>query len=163
MNKQKTVLLFVILLSTGLAIFFLPNDEKKIKANLGSLAEYCSSGQAEPVIATLQKAAQAAKLCTDPCEVKIESFTIDREFSSKEVTDHIIMMKKRLTGTNFSFEDTVINISGNNRADITTTLQLTGKTVDGRFVDAYEFDITADKIDGEWLFSSFTVVEFMKK
>jgi hypothetical protein len=76
-------------------------DEKKIRNNLASLAEYCSPEKEEPVFDTLQKAALAAKLCTDPCTVKIESFKIDREFSQKELTDRLLMMKKRHPNTSF--------------------------------------------------------------
>jgi len=162
-NKKRIILLIAITLSTVVAILFLPSDERRIKENLNSLSTYCSSVAAEPVMETLQKAAQAARLCTDICKFSIESFNIDREFSTKEISDHIVMMKKRLTGTSFSFKDTVVNISEDGRADITTTLHLDGETVDGRFTDAYEIDILVEKNGGDWLFSSFTVVEFMEK
>ncbi len=151
------------MLIAGGVILFLPGDEKKIRNNLASFAEYCSSVKEEPVIEALQKAARAAKLCTDPCKVQIESFNIDREFSQKEISDRILMMKKRLPNTSFSFHDTVVNIPGDNRAEVLTTLRLNGKTAEGKFTDAYEINITAEKKDGAWLFSSFTVVEFMEK
>jgi hypothetical protein len=155
--------LIAILLVVGGVIFFLPGDEKKIRTNLTSLAEYCSSEKEEPVLETLQKAALAAKLCTDPCTVKFETFKIDREFSQKELTDRFLMMKKRLPNTSFSFHDTVIDIVDDNRAEVITTLRINGKIVDQQFTDAYELDIMVDKKDGDWRFSSFTVVEFMKK
>jgi hypothetical protein len=63
----------------------------------------------------------------------------------------------------FSFHDTVLDIVADNRAEATTTLRLNGKTVDGQFTDAYEIKITVEERDGNWLFSSFAVVEFMKK
>jgi hypothetical protein len=160
---RNKILLIAIVLLVGGAIFFLPSDEKKIKANLALLAEYCSSEKEEPVLETLQKAALAAKLCTDPCTVKVESFKIDREFSQKELTDRFLMMKKRLANTSFSFHDTVLDIVADNRAEIITTLRINGKIVDEQFTDAYELDIAVEKKDGDWRFSSFTVVEFMKK
>jgi hypothetical protein len=160
---RNKILLIAIVLLVGGAIFFLPSDEKKIKANLASLAEYCSSEKEEPVLETLHKAALAAKLCTDPCTVKVESFKIDREFSQKELTDRFLMMKKRLANTSFSFHDTVLDIVDDNRAEVITTLRINGKIVDEQFTDAYELDIAVDKKDGDWRFSSFTVVEFMKK
>lgn len=158
------ILLFLIILAavTG-ALLFWPSDEKKIRSNLDSLAEYCSSAKQEPLLKTLQKADLAAKLCAAPCKVQFESFKIDREYSHKEFTDHFLMMKKRLPGTDFSFHDTVIDVDGDNRADITTTLRLNGKIIDEQFTDAYEMNITGQKQDGNWRFSSFTVVEFMKK
>jgi hypothetical protein len=160
---RNKIILVAILFLVGGAIFFLPSDEKKIRAGLASLAEYCSTDKEEPVFDTLQKAASAAKLCSDPCTVKFETFKIDREFSQKELTDRFLMMKKRLSNTSFSFHDTVIDIVDDNRVEVITTLRINGKIVDEQFTDAYELDITVDKKDGDWRFSSFTVVEFMQK
>ncbi len=102
-------------------------------------------------------------MCSDPCAVQFLSFSIDRDFDRKELTDHILMMKKTLPTTRFTFHDTSIAFPEENRAAITTTLRLTGKIANDRFTDAYEFDIGAEKIEGKWLFSSFTVVEFMEQ
>ncbi|MFT5700729.1 MAG: hypothetical protein ACI8ZB_003614 [Desulforhopalus sp.] len=163
MNHKKLFLLLLIFILVGGAIILLPSDEKKIKDNLVSLAEYCSTDEKESVLETLQKVTQAAKLCADPLKVHIDSVKLDNEFSSKDVTDHILMLKKRLPNTSFSFQDTAIDIPSKKRAIVITTLSLEGVAVDGRFTDAYEVNITVDKEDGDWRFSSFTVVEFMKK
>jgi len=162
-NNKIVSLALAITLLIGGAIFFLPSDEKNIRDNLESLAEYCSTVKSEPVLETLQKVTLAAKLCTDPCKVHIEASQIDREFGQKDLTDRLLMMKKRLSNTTFIFEDTVVDVPGEDRATVLTTLRLSGEAVDGRFTDAYEMSITVEKQDGDWLFSSFTVVEFMKK
>ncbi len=163
MNNKIVFLALAITLLIGGAIFFLPSDEKKIRDNLESLAEYCSTVKSEPVMETLQKVTLAAKLCTVPCKVHIESSQIDRDFGQKDLTDRLLMMKKRLSNTTFSFEDTAVDVPSEDRATVLTTLRLNGEAVDGRFTDAYEMNITVEKQDGDWLFSSFTVVEFMKR
>lgn len=160
---NKILLTAILLVACGAILFFWPSDEKKIRGKLASLAEYCSTEQQEPVLETMKKATLAAKLCTEPCSVRVESLKIDRGFSEKELADRILMMKKRLPDTEFKFHDIMINIAGGERAEITTTLRIVGTIVDEQITDAYEIDITAEKIDGEWLFSSFTVVEFMKR
>ncbi len=162
--NTKLFFLLLILLLTAVAVFlFLPNDEKKIRSNLTSLAEYSSSSPEETAITTLKKAALAVKLCSNPCLVDIDSFTIDRKFDKKELTDHILMMKKMLSDTHFSFHDTGISFPENNRAEIMSTLRLKGKIDDTRFTDAYELNIHAEKIKSDWFFFSFTVVEFMEQ
>jgi len=161
--NNKILLIAILLVVCGAILFLWPSDEKKIRGKLASLAEYCSTEQDEPVIETMKKAALTAKLCTDPCKVRIEAMNIDREFSQKELTDRILMMKKRLPETEFNFHDIVIDNAGDDRTEVTTTLRIVGTIVDEQVTDAYEIDITAEKKDGEWLFSSFTVVEFMKK
>lgn len=163
MNNKIVIFVLAIVLLVGGILFLLPTDEKKIRDNLDSLAEYCSTARGESVIQTLQKVTLAAKLCTVPCKVHIESPQIDREFNQKDLTDRLLMMKKRLANTTFIFEDTVVDIPGDDRATVLTTLRLDGQAVDGRFTDAYEMNITVEKHDGDWLFSSFTMVEFMKK
>jgi hypothetical protein len=161
MNNK--ILLLVLVLVAGAAFFFWPSDEKKIRDNLDSLAQYCSSDREEPVIETLRKASLAAKLCTDPCTVHFASLKIDRAFSQKELTDRFLMMKKRLTNTAFSFHDTAVEIVADDRAEVLTTLRINGKIVDKQFTDAYEINITVEKQQDGWRFASFTVVEFMKR
>ncbi len=160
--NNKILLLALVLVASG-AFFFWPSDEKKIRDNLDSLAQYCSSTKEETVIETLQKSALAAKLCTDPCTVHFASLKIDRVFSQKELIDHFLMMKKRLTNTAFNFHDTAVDIVGDDRAEVLTTLRINGEIVDRQFTDAYEMNITVEKQDDGWRFASFTVVEFMKK
>ncbi len=164
MSKQQLYIICGIILVAVVAVILLrPSDEKKILKNLEKMAEYCTTEAQEPGLTTLQKTSLAAKLCTDPCKVQVESFDVDREFNRKEITNHIMMMKKRLVGTTFIFQDTEFTSLSGNSAELTTTLRLNGKTVDGRFTDAYELQITAVKKEGDWLFSSFTVVEFMER
>ncbi len=163
MNK-KLLFSVLILLTAGITFYLWPNDEKKIRHNLSLLAEYCSSAPQEALLAGLTKATKAAALCKDPCHVHVESFHfITGEFHKKELRGHIVRMKKMLSDTRFTFHDTVVEFAENDQADIITTLTLTGKIEKGHFTDAYELSISTEKIDGDWLFSSFMVVEFMEK
>ncbi len=112
---------------------------------------------------SLKKAAMAVKLCKIPFHVNFQSRRIDREFSRKELTDRILLVKKTAVGTRFSFEDIQVTIADKQQADITATLRVDGRSPDGASIDAYETHLGAEKIEGDWLFSSFTVVEFMEK
>lgn len=161
--NNKNIVLLVMCVVVGGVFFLLPSEEKKILKNLSSLSEYCSVTKKESVLGTLQKAALAAKLCTTPCKVQIDSLKLDDELSQNQITDHILMLKKRLSHTIFSFQDTTIVILGENQAEVTTTLHLKSESKDKSFSDAYELDIKVEKTGGDWRFSSFTVVEFMKK
>ncbi|BHH82483.1 hypothetical protein [Desulforhopalus sp. 52FAK] len=163
MNSKTKFLLGIILMLVGGAIFLLPSDDKKIKKNLHSLAEYCSTLRVESMIETLRNVTLASKLCTDPCKIEIESRNFNKELSQKELSDNFLILKKRLPTTIFTFEDVSVDFPAENSASVLTTIRLNGESNDGNFTDAYEVDITVDKIDGDWLFSSFTVVEFMKK
>ncbi|MBU1233509.1 MAG: hypothetical protein KKD01_07565 [Proteobacteria bacterium] len=163
MKNRNFLILLAILLVAGGTLFFLPNDEKKIRRNLASLADYCSSSREEGSIETLKKAALSAKLCSNPCRIQVKSFNINRDFNKKDISDHILMMKKMLANTRFDFHDTVIDFPDDDRAEIMTTLRLEGKTKDNRFTDAYEMNITVTKSEGDWFFSSFTVVEFIEQ
>ncbi len=162
MNKNLFLLL-LILIAAGAVFFFLQNDEKKIRSNLTTLAEYASSSPADTPIAVLKDVSLAAKLCSTPCSIHFESFNIDQDFDKKALTDHILMMKRMLPDTQFTFHDTVIDFPGDNNADLVTTLRLKGKMNDDRFMDVYEISIHAEKIKSHWFFSSFSVVEFLKK
>lgn len=162
MNKSLLFLL-LILIGAGTIFFFLPSDENTIRSNLSALAEYASTSPADAPIAALKKASLAAKLCTTPCVIQFEMVNIDRGFDKKVLMNHIIMMKRMLPDTQFTFHDTAIDFPENNKAELVTTLRLKGKMNDNRFTDVYEISIHAEKIKGDWLFSSFSVVEFLKK
>ena len=163
MNK-KLLFIVLILLTAGITFFLWPNDEKKIHHNLSLLADYCSSAPQEALLAGLTKATKAAALCKDPCHVHVESFHfMTGEFHKKELRQHIVRMKKMLPDISFTFHDTVVEFAENDQADIITTLTLTGKIEKDHFTDAYELRIKSEKIGGDWLFSSFIVVEFMEK
>lgn len=163
-NIRKKILFFIPVLFIAVIVFFLfPGDEKKIRANLAALAEYSSTSLEKTVIATLQNAAAAAKLCKDPCTVHIESFDINRKFDRQELIEHILIMKRNLPNVSFGFHDTLVEFSDNDRAEIITTLQVKGEFNDERIADAYEFSMKTEKINGDWFFYSFAVVEFMKK
>ncbi|MCF8055281.1 MAG: hypothetical protein K9K37_01415 [Desulfocapsa sp.] len=163
MNKKLLFLLLTLLVGAAVVFFLLPSDEKKIRRNLNLLAEYSSSTSGEAAIGELQKAAMAGKLCSDPCRVHIESFAITHDFNKKELRDNLILMKKMLPHTTFKFHDTVVELTGNDRAEIVTTLSLSGKIADDRVTDAYELNVIATKTEGDWYFSAFTVVEFMEQ
>lgn len=163
MSSKTKFLLGIIFMLVGGAIFLMPSEDKKIKNNLNSLAEYCSTVSGEAVLETLRKVTLASKLCTDPCKIEIESRNFNKELSQKEISDNFLILKKRLPNTNFTFEDVSIDFPTKDSASVLTTIRLSGVSNDGNFTDAYEVDIKVDKIDGDWLFSSFTVVEFMKK
>lgn len=162
---MKRIILFfaVVIVSAGIVHFFLPNDEKEIRGNLVSLAEYGSSPANEAMLDSLKKAALAVKLCKTPFSVTYKARGIEREFNEKELTDRILMVKKRGGGTRFVFEDIRIEINGKKSAAIIATLRLEGHLEDGAFTDAYETNLTAIKIEGDWFFSSFEMVEFLEK
>lgn len=162
MNIKIGVVLIAVL-ALVVAILLFPNDEKEIRKNLDTLAEYCSSPKGEATLALVKKGALAARLCTDPCMVHMKSFHIDREFTKKEFTDHMLTMKRMLPETHFTFHDTTVSFPEENLAELSTTLKITGKVTSDRFTDAYELNIQTKKIDGDWLFSSFSVIEFMEQ
>ncbi|MBU1565134.1 MAG: hypothetical protein KJ630_05845 [Proteobacteria bacterium] len=157
------ILLAAFGLAVGCALFLWPSNEKKIKANLTKLADYCSTQQEEAVMESLQKALQAVKLCADPSTVQIESLRIDRTFNQPELKDHILLLKKRLPNTTFTFHDTIVNLPGGNKADVTSTLRISGNIASDQIADAYELRILLIKADGAWHFSSLTAVEFLKE
>lgn len=160
---NKIIALFLLFMLAGALYVLLPGDERKILNTLDSLADYCSTTGNDKALAALTKISKAGKLFTSPCKMEVESFDIDRELDRKEITDHILMMKKMLPETSFTFSDTDITFSGDNRAELRTTLKLNGKTRDQRFTDAYELRIITEKIEGTWLFSTVKVVEFLER
>lgn len=160
---NKFIALFLICMIAAAAYLLFPSDEKKIRGNLDSLADYCSTTGNDKAIAALTKVSLAGKLFHSPCLVEVKSFDIQQELSRKEVTDRILMMKKMLPVTRFTFSDTDILFPDKDHAETTTTLRLNGKARSNRFTDAYELNIITTKVEGDWLFTSVQVVEFIEQ
>ncbi len=161
--NRKFLFFTGLLLCAVLLFYLLPNDEKEIRNKLQQLTLLCSSSNDDSSLQTISSAGKIAKLCTIPCSIDIESFNIKRNFIDKEISQHVLMMKRMLPDTRFALKDIQITFPQKNNALITATLSLHGKTRNERFTDAYELDIASVKSDGDWLFSSFTVVEFMQR
>ena len=161
--NRKIIVVLGLLLSAALLFWLLPNDEKEIRSNLQQLAKYCSTTKDEAALATLASVGKAAKLCSNPCSVDIASVPIKQTFTRKELSNHMLMMKRMLPQTRFHFDDIQITFPQKKKALLTATLSLRGKNKNQRFTDAYELDIIAEKSEGNWLFSTFTVVEFMER
>lgn len=162
MNRNVLILCCVVF--AGALVFLLwPDDEKEIRHNLDLLAEYCSSTPDEATLAMLKKVRKIPQLCTNPCAVEVELFPVKKDFSHKDIMDHVVMMKKMLPNTTFTFNDVTVGFPQTDSAVISSTLLLYGETKNQRFTDAYEMDVSAVKVDGDWLFSSFSIVEFMEK
>lgn len=160
---RTKIIVVAAILAIICAIIFWPSDKKKIMANLDALADYCSPVSGESVIETVKEVTLATKLFTDPFQVRIDSRKIDRQLSSKELSDRLLMLRKRLPNTTYSFDDKMVTLSGDTTATISTTLLLESESLDEQFTDAYELQANAVKVDGKWLFSSFTLIEFMQK
>ena len=161
--NRNLLLILVLLLIAGVGFWLWPNDEKAIRKNLHQLADLCSTQKKSASIANMTDARGAAKLCAEQCSVEIESFRIQQTFSRKEISQHILLMKRTLAESHFAFKDITITFPSKTEAKITATLFLRTKTMDQRFTDAYELDIVSQKKNGDWLFSAFTVVEFMER
>lgn len=162
MNRNLFIILVLVLI-VGVGFWLWPNDEKTIRKNLHQLAAFCSTAKESASMANMTDARGAAKLCAAQCSVEIESFHIQQTFSQQEISQHILFMKHTLAESHFAFKDITITFPSQTEAKITATLSLQTKTKDQRFTDAYELDIVSQKSDGDWLFSAFTVVEFMER
>jgi hypothetical protein len=162
MNK-KILALCTLLITAVLLFFLLPSDEKEIRHNLELLAEYSSTTGNDGILPTLTKSRSVSNLCTEDCAINIESFHVKQHLSRKDISDHIVLLKKMLPDTRFTFDDIQIDFHEENRARINATLSLNSKTEQQNFTDAYELKSSVVKVDGDWLFSSFTVVEFMER
>ncbi|SDP51618.1 hypothetical protein [Desulforhopalus singaporensis] len=162
---KKTALILIVTVGAALVAWLLwrPTDEKKIVANLDKLAAYCSSPQKQTPMEIIASAASIARLCNDPTMVTIHSLNINRPLASKEISDHVLMLKRRLPPAGCSFRDSRVDVTGPTSAEVITTLFLEGRQQGSKFTDAYEMDISLEKNQGKWLFSSFRIVEFVQK
>jgi len=71
-------------------------------------------------------------------------------------------VRSLFTRVEVSMHDVVIDRIVNKTTVVRGTLRLHGKATGEAVADAYKFQAEAAKIDGEWLFTSVTIVELLE-
>jgi hypothetical protein len=153
----------IIVLAGWLVWINLNSDERQIKKTFETIAGLAEKKEKEAALDSLQKAAKIGKLFHDPCTITLEQQNHSDEFSRKEITDRILMVRARAQKVSVSFHDTTIQIINEKQANVTTTMYARTIENNSENADIREFDLTMIKSDGAWLIHDVTFVEVLKQ
>ncbi len=166
MVNAKTILIAIVVIAAGVyaAFYLFESEESKIKKQFKLMSEVIAKDAGENKLALAVKTAKLKSLLAEKCSVDYEARSIERNFSSREIAQIVarVLMQYKECSTNFV--DIGIEISGEAEASAVFTVELNGKTLSGDHVeDIHEVESELRKIEGEWVFHDFKLVDVLEK
>lgn len=161
--KTLVFIILIVFLAGYLAIRFWPGDERAIRKQLALIEEAGSKGAAEQPIEALFKAKQMADLFADPCLLTVEAVQYAGSYPRKQIQDRVAMVRAFYTQVRVSLHDITIDIAETNTAVVRGTIRLRGEVKGEAIADVHELRAEMKKIDGNWLFTSVTIVEVLDR
>lgn len=155
-----------ILLLSGLLYYFFVYDspEKKIRKQFTVLAEKLEKQAGESPLITAGKAKSAADFFANICIVDIPEYDTQKRITTKELTQHILAFKSRLSAVSVKFYDLSVELTGDNRAVCAVTIEIRATSTSGETEkDIREFECLLEKTENAWKFSNIKAVEALEK
>ena len=166
MVNLKNIIIFVLVAVVGVfaAFYFFQSEESKVKKKFNLLSELGSREPGENKLALTVKNKQFKGLFTENCAIEFPAYSISKTFPAQEFARIVFGVLLQYSEYSPRFYDIGIQIPSENSANAVFTAKLTGKLPSGEYVqDIHEVESTLSKIDGEWLFSGFEVVDVLEK
>lgn len=166
MVKIKYIIMVVWMVIIGIwaAIFFFQNEEKKVRKQFNLLSEWVSKAPGENTFTLVQKIKNMGTLFPENCELKVPVHSISGRYTREEITAYATRGRSLFSQLYLRFYDLHISFPEKELAKVMLTAKLTGRSTLGENVDeTHDLECLLKRIENKWLFSSFEVVEVLKK
>ena len=166
MVKFKYILVAALVVIIGIVVVrdLSQSDERRVRTQFDRLSEWVSKESGESVFTTSHKMKSIATLFADPCEFKADVISFTGSYTPEEVSRFTAQGRFYFSELSLKFYDLKIDFIEEGRANVTLTATLKGRTKGGEDVDAtHEVVSLLTKVDDQWLFSQFEVIEVLKK
>lgn len=165
MNRYVLLGLLLLAVAGCIVYFLLPNEEKKVEQQLRQLSSHLSKRGEEKPLQTLSTVAKIRSAFADPCRVAVASHTGEsiRPLSRKEITDRILMLRKRYTWLTLKVYDLAVTIEQDQTAEVTATLRIDGSGNDFDFSNLQDMKASMAKVEGKWHFTQLSLSEALKR
>ncbi|MCP4688610.1 MAG: hypothetical protein GY859_11200 [Desulfobacterales bacterium] len=166
MVKIKYILIVVLAVAAGVyaLLHFLESEENRIKKRFKVLAEVISRDSEENKLALVVKTSKLQRLLAPKCTVDYPARSISRTYTPKEISQIVTRVLLQYSECFSKFYDIGVEITGETRASAVFTVKLTGELPSGEYAeDIREVESELQKIEGEWMFNSFTLVDVLEK
>ena len=165
--KYAVVAGFVVLAGILTVYYLLPSEEKKVRKRFDLLSRYVSKEPGEDLLSMAARVKNIGSLFSNPNEFKIEGdpfYSFSGSYSREEVSAYALRGRAYFSKLSLKFSDLKIEFPEADAARVSFTARLTGKSMGGEDVDEpREMRSILKKIEKNWLFSVFEVVEVLKK
>jgi hypothetical protein len=164
--KFKIIITFVLIAVLGVtaSVYLFPGDRAKIRRQFESLSGFVSKEKGESAFVMAYKVNALASLFDDSCSFEFLQNYMTGEYSPEQITSHAVKGRAQFSRISLTFYDMVPEIQ-EDIAVVETTVRFHGELRDSsKFTeDTREIRCSLKKNGGKWKFTSFKVVEVLKK
>jgi hypothetical protein len=166
MVKIKYLIAAFLIATVGISATFLffPSEEKKVKKRFALLSEHMSKDSGENTFIMASKIKGISALFGENCNFAVSDYSLSGNYTREEISGIALRGRAHFSTLSLKFYDLKVSFPEKDLAQVNLTARLTGKSVYGEQVDeTRELICLLKKVEKKWLFSSFDVIEVLKR
>jgi hypothetical protein len=166
MVKMKYLIVALLIGIVGILATFLffPNEEKKVKKRFTLLSEQMSKDSGENPFIMANKIKGISALFGENCHLTVSDYSLSGNYTREEISGIALRGRAHFSTLGLKFLDLKISFPEKDLAQVNLTARLTGRSVYGEQVDeTRELICLLKGVEKKWLFSSFEVIEVLKR
>ena len=166
MVKIKYLIIAFLIVMVGILATFLffPSEEKKVEKKFTLLSEHMSKDPGENTFIMANKIKGISALFGENCNFTVSDYSLSGNYTREEISGIALRGRAHFSTLGLKFYDLKVSFPEKDLAQVNLTARLTGKSVYGEHVDeTRELICLLKKVEKKWLFSSFEVIEVLKR
>ena len=166
MVKMKYLLVALLIGIVGILAAFLlfPSEEKKVKKRFTLLSEQLSKNSGENTFIMASKIKGISALFGENCNFTVSDYSLSGNYTREEISGIALRGRAHFSTLGLKFSDLKVSFPEKELVQVNLTARLAGKSVYGEHVDeTREVICLLKKVEKNWLFISFGVVEVLKR
>lgn len=163
-TRHLIFVLFMVLIGLSAAFLFFPSEEKKVKKRFVLLSEEVSKDPGENAFVMAGKIKAIGALFAESCHFTVPDYSLSGDYTREEISGIAFRGRGHFSNLRLRFYDVKVSFLEKDLAQVNLTARLAGKSVHGEQVDeTREMVCQLKNIETKWLFSSFEVIEVLRK
>ena len=166
MVKIKYLIIAFLIVMVGILATFLffPSEEKKVEKKFTLLSEHMSKDPGENTFIMANKIKGISALFGENCNFTVSDYSLSGNYTREEISGIALRGRAHFSNLGLKFYDLKVSFPEKDLAQVNLTGRLAGKSVYGEHVDeTRELICLLKKVEKKWLFSSFEVIEVLKR
>ena len=166
MVKIKYLIIAFLIVMVGIlaTVLVFPSQEKKVKKRFALLSEHMSKDPQENTLIMVSKIKGISTLFEENCNLTVSDYSLSGNYTREEISGIALRGRAHFSILDLKFYDLKVSFREKDLAQVNLTARLTGKSVYGEHVDeTRELICLLKKVAKKWLFSSFEVIEVLKR
>lgn len=162
-RKHVVAAILIVIAAAAAAPFLFKSEESRIRIQFDGLSSALAKTGDENLLSTAAKSKEAANYFAATCAIQAPYQELSGTLAKQDIAATIAQIRTQCGELSVKFSDLKIEPVQGTTAKASLTIRVHAVIRGDRMSDVREFESTLSKIDGKWLFTSFTVVEVMKK